>query len=572
MHVLLLASVTAFPTSLTPGGTTLLPASGSGQVLALLRIGGKGEKVSLARSYDGHPWERTQGGAQLALHCDQLNQCTFSVPGDEASYLIDAYTTTSGNEETLKAASRLLTQATFGPTRSEVHALSATMQQSDAAAIRSWLHAQMALNASLHREYYRRRVNTRTTLPSATGGVHSACTAGSRWHRFTFTATDKRKDVVVAGGGALGYTMSIEGSVRTEVAAGSPALPSAVGVYTLDYVEERVGGTIWLCPGSGASCKFAQSEQVINPPIAFGGAVDTSMTHLMSEADDTASLLPFGGGLMPNASLLAGDLACTQQLAAQPHIYLRALDGGYHRHDPRLVLQTNTLDHPAHLALTSGASISTEPRALTVAELDSSASALASAPTEVIIGEASGQFWNAIPSDPQSYTVSVGDVITFKYGAAHNVFVTTAEGKWGSCDKSGGAVLSGFHAGGGEGTGYLENLYRTTVTTAGTLYIVCAPHCSAGQKVQIHVLPRVRHPPPPPQPLASISVLPLPSVPKTFVNLDSCQVLLAAGDDGGREVCGSPGEVANEPWWGNQYNTYLTSIGEHTSSNALTSP
>ena len=555
----------ALPSSLSPG-TTTLPASASGQVLSLLQVSIQGARVSLARSYDGHPWETTQGGVRFALRCDALQQCAITIPDDDSSYRIEAYSATFGNEDTLKASSRLLTQATFGPTRSEVHAVSLSMRQpaGSTAAIRDWLSAQMAFNASLHRAYYRARVNTRTSMPSATGGVHSACTAGSRWHRFAFTNAEKKKDVVVASGGAIGYTMSIDGVVRTELASGSPALPSAVGTYTLKYIEERVGGTIWLCPGSGdASCRYAQAEQVANPPIEFGGSVDASVTHVMLPTDDGASsarLVPFAGSLVPNASLLDGELACTPQLRAQPYIYLRTADAAFHRHDPRVVMLANTLREPAHHALASTSGVSLWPQALTAADLDGSAAALASAPSELVIGAASGQYWNAIPSVPQSYSVRVGDAVTFRYGSAHNVYLVSAESKWYSCDKSGGTVLSGFHVGGGEGTGYLANLYRTTVSAAGTLYIVCAPHCGAGQKVRLQVLPLAGEPPPPPPPLSSIGALPLPSVPKTFLNLGSCHVL--TGEYSGFEACGSPGEVANEPERGNQYNTFLTDIGD----------
>ena len=90
----------------------------------------------------------------------------------------------------------------------------------------------------------------------------------------------------------------------------------------------------------------------------------------------------------------------------------------------------------------------------------------------------------AIPFEPQSVSVVVGDAIAFKYGSAHNVYLVTGEGKWYSCDKSGGMTLAGRYYGGGTGSGYLQNLYQATATRAGTLYVVCGPHCSAGQKVE----------------------------------------------------------------------------------------
>ena len=123
-------------------------------------------------------------------------------------------------------------QATFGPTRAGVASMAASMQvKGHAAAVLTWIREQMALNATLHRTYYRQRVNARTVAPSATGGVHSACTVGSRWHRFALLKNDVKKDLVISatggGGGGLGYTFTVDGVVRTEVAMGSSALPAA---------------------------------------------------------------------------------------------------------------------------------------------------------------------------------------------------------------------------------------------------------------------------------------------------------------------------------------------------------
>lgn len=354
--VRLLALATASVTSLLPGATTI-PSSANGLVLVLLRTDSR-TAISMARSYDGYAWELTQGGANFPLQCDAASSvCTTTIPA-EGTYSIEAYLA-AGLGTLQQASSRLLTQATFGPTRSDVSALSSSMQVAGdpAAAVRNWVQAQMAVNATLHRVYYRERVNTRTATPSATGGVHSACAAGSRWHRFALTKSDTRKDVVFAAGGALGITMSVDGSVRTEVETGSSAAPGALGTYTICYVEERVDGVVWLRSGSGKTdCKFSTVERRANPPIHFGGAPDTSVTHVLdpsSAIDSAAKLVPFAEAPVHNASLLEGALECTDQLRAQPHSFLRTQDGAYHRHDPRVVMLTNTLSQPAHEALTS---------------------------------------------------------------------------------------------------------------------------------------------------------------------------------------------------------------------------
>ena len=158
-----------------------------------------------------------------------------------------------------------------------------------------------------------------------------------------------------------------------------------------------------------------------------------------------------------------------------------------------------------------------------------------------------------------SYTVSVGDAITFKYSTAHNVYLVTSEDKWNYCDLNGGKQLAGFSKGGGEAGPSTPNLYTVTATATGILYVVCQPHCSSGQKVKIHVTAGAAPPPPPLSP-SGTTIAPLPRVPKTFVNVHTCSLLLN-GDFVGHEACGSPGEVANEPAKRNLYNTYLTDVG-----------
>ena len=52
---------TSYPLSLAVGPIRL-PSSAAGQLFVLMRLGEGGEGQPAARSYDGHDWERTQGG------------------------------------------------------------------------------------------------------------------------------------------------------------------------------------------------------------------------------------------------------------------------------------------------------------------------------------------------------------------------------------------------------------------------------------------------------------------------------------------------------------------------------
>ncbi|CAK0869087.1 unnamed protein product [Prorocentrum cordatum] len=83
-------------------------------------------------------------------------------------------------------------QATFGPTRASLQELSQTTMQ-------SWIRAQMQAPIGSHREYWRKRVNSRFVDYPDVGSPRSRCAVGSRWHSFAFAIVDKGKWVSITG-------------------------------------------------------------------------------------------------------------------------------------------------------------------------------------------------------------------------------------------------------------------------------------------------------------------------------------------------------------------------------------
>ena len=109
--------------------------------------------------------------------------------------------------------------------------------------------------------------------------------------------------------------------------------------------------------------------------------------------------------------------------------------------------------------------------ALDASALDSSPSALAAATTTVNIGTPK---WNAYPITPATYTVSVGDKLSFQFTQSHNVWVKPAP----DCVFTGGTELASSICGADEscaagGDGQLANLYEVVSKLTGTLYIAC---------------------------------------------------------------------------------------------------
>ena len=129
--------------------------------------------------------------------------------------------------------SRMLSQATFGPTRDEIASLKSLVQQAngktaverETTAFKQWIKDQIGMAPSLHRAYYRRRVNPRIFkgLVMPTGSSRAACASGSRWARYAFDESDRTKEIIanpiLVGSGKRVFSLAIEGKIRTVVSA-----------------------------------------------------------------------------------------------------------------------------------------------------------------------------------------------------------------------------------------------------------------------------------------------------------------------------------------------------------------
>ena len=157
------------------------------------------------------------------------------------------------------------------------------------------------------------------------------------------------------------------------------------------------------------------------------------------------------------------------------------------------------------------------------AALDNSAATLAVATTTVTIGT-SPQFWSAMNQNPSSYSVAVGDKLSFKYSNWHNVYLMASETAYNACDFTGATELASASHGGGSGS-MTPNKYEAVVSTAGTLYIACqvSGHCDQGQKVTITAAAAST---PSPSPSSPSPPQPSPSSPVSVSTPAGCAVAL----------------------------------------------
>jgi hypothetical protein len=112
-----------------------------------------------------------------------------------------------------QAASRLLTQGTFGPTDATILDMVFNEVTPEA-----WVRAQIAEPATLHRAHYRKRSNPKLRQPTDLHGVRNPCAAGSRWNRFAFSESDVGKNIATSTSEGNETTiLKIDGIARTEV-------------------------------------------------------------------------------------------------------------------------------------------------------------------------------------------------------------------------------------------------------------------------------------------------------------------------------------------------------------------
>ena len=131
-------------------GKHTLPNSNSRTLYTLSRVAMSGSIAPIARSYGGNSWELTSSDYALAhdLVCPSSTDCSITVPEYDGDFTIAVYALTSHRSpdyHSRQMAARFLTQATFGPTRSEMRALADNVSAgTTTGALFNWINAQIA--------------------------------------------------------------------------------------------------------------------------------------------------------------------------------------------------------------------------------------------------------------------------------------------------------------------------------------------------------------------------------------------------------------------------------------------
>jgi hypothetical protein len=329
-----------------------------------------GPPIPVARSYNGHSWENAAGVYATAILDDNMwdcsaESCNVVLPPVESSSVF-ALTSFARETSATDDDARFLESVTFGTTKADLELLSSLSPA-------EWVSQQIDIDASSHREYFRRRTNARWAFPQRGNLPDHPCAPASRWRNFAIARTDASTpvsrffDQTVVSFEAVGvngaYVLLVDGFPRT-ILTEAPAFSDSTRALDVDEQyeicqlgSEFTGATVKLLAADG-SC---QSVAFKNPLVDFTGYEDVP-TRVLPFLNSSSMLEPIDAHLHLagrkeghfilskdlDESLLPDECDAVNQLIDLKNEPVFALlgDGTWLIHDPRIVLEDNTLDNP----------------------------------------------------------------------------------------------------------------------------------------------------------------------------------------------------------------------------------
>ena len=185
------------------------------------------------------------------------------------------------------------------PTRNAIRVLRGGSAAQTADNIEAWLDAQLVLPPTLHRAYFRERVNPVMAVDgnslyapvaaTRTGRPRSGCAVGSRWQRNAFSWADMGLSIEVAAFEGGGYSMSVGGVLRTVVSEfGRELGDGGSASFLVCHVVDQVGRELVLVPAGMSLPTPGQYSKVCAVDLsqfeacaAMGGAVNL-LPHILS--------------------------------------------------------------------------------------------------------------------------------------------------------------------------------------------------------------------------------------------------------------------------------------------------
>ena len=281
----------------------------------------------IGRSYDNNPWE--DGAVSPVKFTCSADSCEVTLPPD-GTFFLEKFKNPSGSLTLSRntEVSRFLIQASFGPTQREIDDFGDKT-------FKAWIEEQIALPATLHRAYFRKRSNPRSINPTDPGRPRRACEHLSRWHRFAFTENDIGSFMVVSAPNAGFRTITINGIARTRIPNADWPNPRGGPNFKICSLDERVLGDVKF----GTGCRETLKNPAINL-VTLDREVSLSagdrLEPMKAVIDDVVILKAANRVSVPSCNVPALGPA-----------FIRDDGGTIYQHDSRLVLLDNTIDSPA---------------------------------------------------------------------------------------------------------------------------------------------------------------------------------------------------------------------------------
>ena len=146
-----------------------------------------GSIIPLARSYDTEDWEAAPG----PLACPPEDVTATSVILPEHQDPADSYVILSkdGTMNTQASIAKFLEMTTFGTKKTDLLALD--NGNWDDVTRAQYVRSQLAAPATSHREYWRRRTNSKWDSPNAVARSDHPCSINSKWRKYSYIRQDR---------------------------------------------------------------------------------------------------------------------------------------------------------------------------------------------------------------------------------------------------------------------------------------------------------------------------------------------------------------------------------------------
>lgn len=323
---------------------TLQKTSGTGSLCTLVRVDEAGNQIPVAKSYHGKNWERA-GGTYASFispwQCES-ESCFTVLP--EGEYLLQTRETSRPSKK--DGIARFLQVASFGPTAEDLKTFTGSFA--------NHIKAQMEVEPTFHREYYRRNANPSWPFhkPDFASNL-DPCGANSTWRVYAIGVEDSGKYAHIKKVGDR-WEVKIDGFIRTmpkELRFTTKAVSMAEGRYQI------CGGRRNLQLGRfrfkvGTVCRYLRLDDLkvqfphdFSPPHRISGN-QGRLTNSRIWVKTTSIAHSHFVRLNQIGKARCSSVPVALKVGRSQPVFLNTTAGEWLIHEPRVLMKENSLRSP----------------------------------------------------------------------------------------------------------------------------------------------------------------------------------------------------------------------------------